>query len=133
MNEKHRLAGFKALVEDQKNSVRHFEEMDGSLRRWHELSPQSKLQYIAGDAVLYDVPFERFAEAVRDVVPPAAIVDAALLVVLHYERELRGLEKLLPDEGRTEPLPLVERLKDLLNSRPEPTHADKGNDRGIER
>src|ERR1700722_11959106 len=119
MNEKHRLAGFKALIEDQKNSRRHFEEVDGPLRQWHELSPQSKLQYIAADAVLYGVPFERFAEAVRDVLPPPAIVEASLQLVLDYERQLRGLEKLLPDEERTEPVPLVERLTEMLNSRPE--------------
>jgi hypothetical protein len=133
MKDKHRLAGFKALVEDHKNSRHHFEEMDGSLRLWNELSPQSKLLYVAGGAVLYDVPFERFAAAVRDVVPPAAIVEALLRMVLNYERELRGLEKLLPDDERTESVPLVERLKELLNSQPDQTPGDRGNDRDIER
>jgi hypothetical protein len=116
MNEKQRLEGFKALVEDHKSSQSYFEQMDGSHREWHELSPQSKLQYIAGDAALYDLPFERFAEAVRDVLPVAAIAEASLQVVLHYQRELHGLWKLLPDDGRTEPVPLVDRFKEMLSS-----------------
>jgi hypothetical protein len=133
MNDKQRLAGFKKLVEDHKNSRSHFEEMDGSHREWHELSSQSKLQYIAGDAALYDVPFERFAEAVRDVLPPAAIAEASLQVVLHYERELRGLGELLPDDGRTKSSPLVERFRELLNSQPDQIPAERRIDRGIER
>src|SRR3954452_12807213 len=115
MNEKDRLAGFKALVEDHKNSSSHFEEMDGSHRLWHELSPQSKLQYLARDAVWYDVPFERFAEAVRESVDKHAIEEAALRLVLRNERELHEMEKLFPDDGRTEPTPLIERVSELLN------------------
>src|SRR5437763_839494 len=95
MSEKHRLAGFKARVEDHKNSTHYFEEMDGSFRMWRDLSPLSKLQYMAGDAVICDVPFGRFAEAVRDVfsdLPQEAITEAALRMVLHNERELHGLE-----------------------------------------
>lgn len=133
MNDKHRLDGFKALIEDHKNSSHYFEEMDGSHRQWRELSPQSKLQYVARDAVLYDVPFERFAEGVRDVLPRAAHVEASLKMVLHYERELHGLGKLLPDDGRTESLALVERFKEILDSQPGQSAADMGNDRGIER
>jgi hypothetical protein len=133
MNDKHRLAGFMKLVEDHKTSGSHFEEMDGSHRQWHELSPQSKLQYVAGDAALYDVSFERFAEAVRDVLPPAAIAEASLQMVLHYQQELRGLGKLLPDDGRTESVPLVERFKEILGSQPDQIPAARRNDRGIER
>ena len=133
VNDKHRQAGFKALVEDHKNSSHYFEEMDGSHHLWPELSPQSKLQYIAGDAVLYDVPFEQFAEGVRDVLPPTVLVEASLKMVLHYERELHGLGKLLPGDGRTESLPLVERFKEIMDSQSDHSPADKGNDRGIER
>jgi len=133
MNDKNRLAGFKALIEDRKKGWRYFEEMDGSLRRWNKLSPQSKLQYIASDAVFCNVPFERFAEAVRDVLPPAALVEASLQMVLHYERELHGLANLLPDHGRTESVPLVERFKEILAPQTDQACPGTGNDRGIER
>ena len=131
MNHKRKLAGFKASVQDRLNSTWYFEEMDGSWRLWPELSPQSKLNYIAGDAARCDIPFKHFAEAVRQVVPAAALVEAALRMVLHYERELHGLAKLLPDDERTESMPLAHRIKEMLESHPERTDTDR--DRDIER
>jgi hypothetical protein len=114
----HRLAGFRACVEDHKHSSYFLEEMDGSLRRWRELSAESKLEYLARDAALYDVPFEAFAQAVRETLndsPPAAREDAALRLVLRSVHELRGLENLFPDDGRTEsPPPLIERFREAM-------------------
>jgi hypothetical protein len=133
MNEKQKLAGFRALVRDHLNCSYYFEEMDGSHRQWSELSPQSKLQYIAGDAAIYDVPFERFEDTVREVLPAAVLVEASLRTVLHYEQELRGLARLLPDHGGTESVPLVERFKEILHSQSDRREAGEGMDRDIER
>jgi hypothetical protein len=133
MKDKQRLAGFKALVENQKNSRHLFEEMDGSLRGWQKLSPQSKLQYIAGDAASHNVSFNHFAEAVQGALRPREIAEASLRMVLHYERELRGLEKMLPDSGQTVEMPLADRVKELLQPQPNQTRAEKRNERGIER
>ncbi len=134
MNARHRLDGFRALVEDHRNSSHYFEEADGRLRLWRDLSPQGKLAYIASDAALYDVPFNRFDEAVRDVIGNAALAEAALRMVLRDAQEFRSLDGLLPPDGRTESTPLAERFKDILrqhaDSGREPEH---GQDRGIER
>ena len=114
MNAKHRLDGFRALVDDHRNSSCFFEEADGRLRLWRDLSPQSKLAYVACDAALYDVPFKHFDEAVRDVIGNAALAEAALRTVLQDALEFRSLERLLPPDGRTESTPLAERFKDIL-------------------
>ncbi len=118
MNEKRRVEGFKALVTSDRQGGYYLEETDGTHRLWAELSPQGKLEYIAGAAAMYSVPFEHFAEEVqaefRDL-PQAAIREASLRAVLSYRQELRGLAKLLPDDGRTESTPLVERFEEILN------------------
>lgn len=79
------------------------------------------------------MPFEWFEEAVRQILSPAVLVEASLQMVLHYEQELRGLSVLLPDDGRTESTPLIERLKDLLDSQPGQSPAKRGDERGMER
>ncbi len=113
-----RLDGFKALVEDAKNASYFMEEVDGSFRPWRELSAEAKLEHVARDAAFYDVPFEAFAEAVPDVLGdlrPAAREESMLRLVLRSVRELHGLEKLLPDDGRLEPPPpLIERFQEML-------------------
>jgi len=118
MSQQRSVAGFNALAESRTNSGHHYEEIDGSLRYWRELSPQSKLEYVAGDAVLYDVPFQQFAEGVRKIlgdIPEEAREEAALRMVLHSQRELYDLEKLLPVPDRLESAPpLVERFKGIL-------------------
>lgn len=133
MNANDRLSGFLASQTDRKTARHFFEECDGSLRQWKDLSAEAKLSYIASDAARYDVPFEAFAEAVRDAVGDAA--DASLRLVLHSEKELHRLAKLLPDDGRLESTPLVERFKDILNCRTD--HAAEAPememDQGIER
>jgi hypothetical protein len=117
MDEKHRLSGFKALLESQKSNLHHLEEPDGSFRLWRNFSAEGRLEYIARDAAFYDVTFEQFAEAVRESVDSAAIEVAALRIVMRSVWELHDLEKLFRDDGRTEsPPPLVERVSELLNA-----------------
>ena len=114
-DEKHRVEDFHALLADHTHSSSYYEEMEGDWQQWRELSAEGKLSYLAGDAAYYDVPFHHFAEAVRDVLseqPPAAREDAALRLLLSHARELQGLAKLLPDDGRTEPTPLIERFRE---------------------
>ena len=107
--ERRKVDGFKAMVGSRGY---HFEEMDGSSQGWADLSAAAKLQYIARDAALCDVPFQAFAEAAKDVIGDKP--DAALQVVLEYQKELHGLGQLLPDDGRLEPTPLIERFKEIL-------------------
>lgn len=134
MSEKHRWEGFRALLEDHRNCGHFFEETDGSWRRWRDLSPEAKLQYIAGDAALYDVPFETFLEAVQESLSKSALAQAALWTVWGNAKELHGLAKLLPPDGRTESTPLIERFKEILHESSGPERAPEQNrDRGIER
>lgn len=91
MNAKRRLAGFKALVEEYRNSDWYFEEVEGDRRLWKDFSPQGKLEYIARDAALYEVLFEAFADAARDFIGESALGDAALRMVLGDAREFRSL------------------------------------------
>jgi hypothetical protein len=112
--ESHNVAGFKALVEHsvQSPSNHYFEELDGDRHAWADLSAAGKLQYIAGDAAICDVPFKVFAAAAKDVIGDN--LDAALQLVFECTKELRGLQKLFPDNGRTESTPLIEQVKDVL-------------------
>lgn len=111
--ENHKTANFRAMVADSKNSPtnRFFEEMDGSQLPWAELSAAAKLQYLARDAVFADVGFEIFSEVVKETI--GDVGDAALRVVLDAQKELHAIAKLFPDDGRTEPTPLVEQVKEL--------------------
>jgi hypothetical protein len=116
MDEKHRLSGFKALLASHKTNDFYLEERDGGFQLWRDLSAEARLEYIVKDAAFYDVPFEQFAEAVRESVDHAAIEEAALRLAMRSGRELYDLKALFPDDGRTEPPPLVERVSELLNS-----------------
>jgi hypothetical protein len=117
MDEKHRLSGFKALLESQKANSHYLEEPDGSFRLWRDLSAEARLEYIVKDAALYDVPFEQFAEAVRESIDYAAIEEGALRLAMRNGRELHDMEGFFPDDGRTEPPPpLVERVRELMNA-----------------
>jgi hypothetical protein len=113
--ERQRVEGFKAMVEDSKHSPdnRLFEEMDGDRLPWAELSATAKLGYIARDAAFSGVGFEPFAEMVKDTIGDS--VEAALRVVLDGQKELHAIAKLLPDDGRIEPTPLVEQVKEILD------------------
>src|SRR5207249_1104101 len=86
-----------------------------SFTLWKDLSAEGKLENLARDVAMYDLPFNQFAEAVRESVDKSALEEAALRLVLRNGRELHELEKLFPDDGRTEPTPLVERVSELLN------------------
>jgi len=113
--ENDRIASFKASVEDMKNSPDNhvFEEMDGDRLPWDDLSAAAKLQYIAWDAAHSDVPFEPFAQVVKDTI--GNVGEAALRVVLDGQKELHAIAKLFPDDGRTEPTPLVDQVKEMLD------------------
>ena len=117
MDENRRLAGFKALLASQKANSHQLEEPDGSFRLWRDLSPEGRLGYIVRDAALYNVPFERFAEAVRESVDSAVIEEASLRLAMRSGQELYDLESLFPDDGRTESTSLVERVGELLNAK----------------
>ncbi|HEX4132892.1 MAG TPA: hypothetical protein VHZ24_22860 [Pirellulales bacterium] len=133
MNKKHRLEGFKALLNSDKSNGYNLEEPDGSFRLWRDLSAQGRLQYIASAAALYDVPFAKFADAVRESVDQSAVADAALRIVLSDSHERRGLEQLLPDDGQTYPTPLIDRFKEILNeSRESGQVRERTKDRDIE-
>lgn len=68
--------------------------------------------YIARYAAIADVPFQPFAEVVTKVIGDSA--ETALRVVLESQKELHAIEQLLPDDARTEPTPLDERVKHLM-------------------
>ena len=117
MDEKHRVSGFKALLESYKTNSCHLMDPNGDFRLWRELSAEGKLEHIVRDAAYYDLSFEPFAQAVRESVDIAAIEEAALRLAFRSGRELHDLEKLFPDDGRTEPSPpLVERVAELLET-----------------
>ena len=111
--ENDRIRAFKISVENRRNSPDNhfFDEMDGSSRNWEELSAAAKLQYIAADATRTEVSFKAFAEVARDVIGDD--IEAALRIVLEGQKELHAIAKLFPDDGRTEPTPLVEQVKDV--------------------
>jgi len=117
MDKKHRLSGFRALLEYHKTNSCHLEETDGSHRLWRELSAEAKLDYLTRDAAWYDVPFEEFAQAVRESIPNDVIQEAALRLAFRSGRQLHDLENLFPDDGRNESAPpLVERVNELLHA-----------------
>jgi len=113
--ENEKIAGFKASVEDRENSPGNhvFEEMDGDRLPWADLSAAAKLQYIALDAVRHDVPFKPFSEVVKKTI--GDVPEAALRVVLDGQIELHAIAELFPADGRTEPTPLVEQVKEMLD------------------
>src|SRR5262249_54091635 len=113
--ENRKIDSFKTFVEIMKLSPANhvFEEMDGDRRPWAELSAAAKLQYIALDAARCDVGFEPFAQVVKDTI--GDVGEAALRVVLDGQKELHAIAKLFPDEGRTEPTPLVNQVKRTLD------------------
>lgn len=113
--ENQKIASFKAMVEDSRNSPSNhfFEEMDGDRRPWAQLSAAAKLQYIARDAALSGVTFEPFAQVAKETI--GDVGEAALRVVLESQKQLHAIAELLPDDGRTEPTPLVEQVKDILD------------------
>ena len=115
MNDKDRLAGFKALLKSEQANAFHLMDHDGEFKLWRDLSAEGKLEAIARDAAYYDIAFEQFAEASRESVDAVAIEDAALRLAMRSHRELHELEKLLPDD-RLEPASLAERVSELLNA-----------------
>ncbi len=114
MDEKQRVSGFKAILQSHKTNSYRLAEPDGSFELWQDLSSQGRLEQIARDAATYDVPFELFAEAVRDSIEKPTLEDATFRLVLRYERELHDLEMLVPDDGQTGAMPLVRRVCDIL-------------------
>jgi hypothetical protein len=110
------MEGFRKLIDSDKSSSSFFEDQDGEHRKWPGLSSEGKLWFITGAAAMYDIPFERFAATVHaELGDAASVTQAALHVALDYRKELHGLGKLLPDDGRTESTPLVERFQEILD------------------
>lgn len=103
---------FKAVVEDMTNN-RAPKEMDGIRQIWAGLSPAAKLQTIAREAARHHVPFEPFAETVKNTIGDMG--EAALRVVLDNQKELHAIAKLFPDHAWTEPAPLIEQVKEMLD------------------
>jgi hypothetical protein len=93
-------------------------ELEGRLDQGSRtaVSLEGRIESIARDAVYYNVPFEQFAQAVRESVDSTAIEEAALRLAMRSWRELQDLEKLFPDDGLTEPPPLVERVRELRDA-----------------
>jgi hypothetical protein len=117
MDEKHRISGFKALLKSHKRNSYHLEESDGDFQLWRDLSAEGRLKHIVRDAAFYDVPFEQFAEAVRESVDNAAIEEAALRLAMRSGRELHDLEALVPDDtGSNFPPTLMERVEALVHA-----------------
>jgi len=113
------MEGFRKLIDSDKSSSSFFEDQDGEHRKWPGLSSEGKLWFITGAAAMYDIPFERFAATVHaELGDAASVTQAALHVALDYRKELHGLGKLLPDDGRTEATPLVERFQEILDYKP---------------
>jgi hypothetical protein len=119
MSEKHRLAAFKAMLESQQSNAYPLAEADGSLRFWRDLSADARLEKIARSAVLFDVPFEQMAQAVRESIDNPAVEESALRLAMRSVGELHAIEKLLPNDERTLPPPLVERVGELLRAQPD--------------
>jgi hypothetical protein len=113
--ENKKVASFKAMVRDMEVSPGNhvFEEMNGDRLPWDDLSAAAKLLYIARDAVISDVPFEQFAQVVKDTI--GDVGEAALRVLLDGQKELHAIAELFPDDGRTEPTPLVELVKEMMD------------------
>jgi hypothetical protein len=126
---------FDAMTADHRSSSHYFEEPDGTLHTWAELSAEGKLGYLARDAAYCDVPFERFAAAVgQDLgdLPAAAREEAALRLTLASAKEQHAVARLLPPDERTESTPLAEPVKEVLEAYaagPEPDRHQGG--RGV--
>jgi len=117
MNEKDRLANFKALLKSEQENWIHLVDMDGNHRLWRELSAEGKLDIVARDAAYFGVTFEQFAEAARESIDAAELEDTALRLAMRKEQELTAVERLFPDDGRTEDAPpLIERVGELLRA-----------------
>lgn len=113
--ENRRIGSFKASVENMKNRPDNpmFEEMNGDRLPWAELSAAAKLRYIALDAARHDVPFEAFAQVVKETINDAG--EASLRVSLEGQKELHAIATLLLSNGRIEITPLVEQVKEILD------------------
>ncbi|HTU18821.1 MAG TPA: hypothetical protein VMG10_12245 [Gemmataceae bacterium] len=116
-----RQDGFDALLEEYRNSTDEYEDHDADLRDvlrpWSQLSAEGKLGYIARDAALYNVSFERFEQAARDAIdnsPLPAGERAYLRMHLEYQRALWDPE--LPAFPREHPLPANDPHREFLDS-----------------
>jgi hypothetical protein len=89
--ENQKIASFKAMVGDLKNSPENhvFKEWDGERRPWDGLSNVAKLKYIARDAVYCDVPFEPFSQVAKDTI--GDLDEWTLRAVFDSEKELHAM------------------------------------------
>jgi len=118
MDMKQRLAGFETVLKMHRSSGDLYEERDGRWRQWDQLSAEAKTGYIARDAAFYDVPFERFAQAIRDMVenePGPVRGEAYLRLALSNHKELHEVESLLPDNLGMDAISLVDRVSEVVD------------------
>lgn len=113
--------GFDKCLADHQHSTHDYEDHDADLRHvfrpWSQLSAEGKLGYIARDAALYNVPFERVEQAARAAIgdqPLPAGERAYLRLHMEYQRALWDHE--LPAFPREHPLPQGDPHRDFMDS-----------------
>jgi len=89
-------------------------DADGQQRVWNQMSPEGQLGNIAIDSAHHDVSFEGFSAAAKKMIDPKDLLGASLRVAFESKRELRDIDMVLPDDGRTEPTPLVDQVKNVV-------------------
>jgi len=113
--------GFDILLADHQNNTHEYEDHDAELRDvlrpWSRLSAEGKLGYIASAAALYNVPFQRFEQAAREIVGGQGLPAgerAYLRLHMEYQRALWDHE--LPAFPREHPVPKNDPHRDFLDS-----------------
>lgn len=117
----HRPDGLDLLMEDHRNSTHEYEDHDANLRHpfrpWSQLSPESKISYIASGAALYDVPFERFEQAARDATGNQLLpAGERAYLRIHMESQRALWDHELPAFQREQPAPKDDPHHDFLES-----------------
>jgi hypothetical protein len=109
-----RAKGFRLLIASRLGSDILLEDMGGEYRRWDDLGPAGRLAVIAADAAFYEVTFEVFQAAALELVGEELLLAAALMTTFTDQRELMAIARMLPDDGVLVPLPLADRVRELV-------------------
>lgn len=109
-----RVKGFLALLKERPTSDIQLQDADGAYRRWNDLSATGQLGVMASDAAYYAVPFEAFEVEVLKTLGAEVLFDAAMRVAFANQRELHTVSLALPDDSRTEPTPLADKVLNLV-------------------
>ena len=129
-NPEDRANGFRLLAASRPQMNASHEDVDGDYRRWNDLTPAGKLGVIAADAAFYQSTFEAFAPVALEFVGADVLLDAALTVASSPTASSSRSTVQLPDDGRVDPGPLAERVKDLVRNLKQ---AERQNDHTPER